>query len=88
MGVSSGDSIWGSMLTFAYCVKKKRVFYDILRVHPNLLGNMAYLWPCLGTLSRLQICSTSGCFFPLLETVGGWPDPVLDLRMDEQPIHN
>ena len=22
MGVSSGDSIWGSMLTFAYCVKK------------------------------------------------------------------
>ena len=41
--VSSRDSIWGSMLTFAYCFfstwcwKNTSIFW----VHPNLVGNMA-----------------------------------------------
>jgi hypothetical protein len=46
MSVSSRDSIWGSMLTFAYVfffnmmLKQILVFYGYI-IHPNLVGNMA-----------------------------------------------
>ena len=43
MSVSSRDSIWGSMLTFAYCFFSTWCWKNtgILWVHPNLVGNMA-----------------------------------------------
>ena len=42
MSVSSRDSIWGSMLTFAYCLFSTWCWKNtgILWVHPNLVGNM------------------------------------------------
>ena len=56
ISVSSRDSIWGSMLTFAtffstWCWKNT----GILWVHPNLVGNMAVF---VARLSRLPVCST------------------------------
>ena len=60
MSVSSRDSIWGSMLTFAYCffqhdVEKILVFYGYIQIWWEI---WQYLWPDLGARSRLPICST------------------------------
>jgi hypothetical protein len=63
MSVSSRDSIWGSMLTSAYCfffqhdVEKILVFYGYIQIWWEILQ---CLWPDLDTGSRLPICSTSG----------------------------
>ena len=60
--VSSRDSIWGSMLTFAYCffqhdVEKILVFFGYIQIWWEI---WQYLLPDLGTLWRLPFCSTSG----------------------------
>ena len=90
MSVSSRDSIWGSMLTFAYCFFSTWCWKNtsILWVHPNLVGNMAVFVARFGRPwvpdhdSQLAPLRTE---IPLLETVGGCPNPVLSKGF-EQPF--
>ena len=82
ISVSSRDSIWGSMLTFDYCFFSTWCWKNtgILWVHPNLVGNMAVF---VARFGRPWVPDHDSQFaplrteIPLLETVGGCPNPVL-----------
>ena len=71
MSVSSRDSIWGSMLTSD--VEKILVFYDILWVHPNLVGNMVVFVARFWVPYHDSQCASLRAEIPPLETVGGCP---------------
>ena len=81
MSVSSRDSIWGSVLTSAYCFCSTWCWTitSILWVHPNLVGDMKYGSIC----GQIWVPNHDSQFaplraeIPLLETVGGCPNPVL-----------
>ena len=80
MSVSSRDSIWGSMLTFAYCLFSTWCWKNtgILWVHPNLVGNMAvYICGQIWVPDHDSQFAPLRTEIPLLETVGGCPNPVL-----------
>ena len=71
MSVSSRDSIWGSMLTSD--VENILVFYDILWVHPNLVGNMVVFVARFWVPYHDSQCASLRAEIPPLETVGGCP---------------
>ena len=81
MSVSSRDSIWGSVLTSAYCFFSTWCWTitSILWVHPSLVGYMKYGSIC----GQIWVPNHDSQFaplraeIPLLETVGGCPNPVL-----------
>ena len=78
MSVSSRDSIWGSMLTSAYCFFSTWCWKNtsVLWVHPNLMRNMAVFVARFGYWITTPNLLHFG-LIPLLETVGGCPNPVL-----------
>ena len=65
MSVSSRDSIWGSMLTSAYCFFStwcwNKYQYFMGTSYIQIWSEIwQYLWPDLDTLSRLPICPILG----------------------------
>ena len=79
MSVSSRDSIWGSMLTFAYCF----FFNMMLNKYWYFMGTSKFGGKYGSICGQIWVPDHDSQFapfrteIPLLETVGGCPNPVL-----------
>ena len=91
MSVSSRDSIWGSMLTFAYCFFFNMMLekYSILWVHDGTCkfgGKYGSICGQIWVPDHDSKFAPLQAEIPLLETVGGCPNPLLskDLKNPSQ----